>query len=398
MENNFNGIGNDFAEDFDLDLDLDLENREGELDLNKFAAKHTDSRKKIKKASKKNKYGRKKKIAKNALWIFCVLIISVGIAAVVLFCAADYIGIGNASNCEVMIEKGMSTEQIAGELEKAGAIKFPMLYRLYSKFSDNDGKYNYGLYIVDGDKGYESIAETLKGKGTQTDAVQICIKEGMSVDGIAVLMEQNGVCSQDEFKDVAKYNEFEYDFIDKSTAETVYYPVEGYLFPDTYYFYNLGNEEGARLAIEKMLDEFNNRIYKKYKSAADKTGYSFNQIMTMASIVELESGAASDTDKKNVAAVFYNRLSWDEPKFLGSDPTANYGHDDRYNTHKTEGLPPGPLCSPSEQSVIAAINPTEDFTACYFVTDSDFNFYYNDTLAGHNSTIAKLKRQGKWIG
>ncbi len=344
------------------------------------------------------KRGGKNKTSKSVVRIICLLLIPIIIAGSVLFCLADYMGIGNNGRHEVVIDKGMSTAQIASRLEEAGVIRFPLLYRVYSKIAGHDGAYNYGLYIFEDNKDYGSIAGALKKAGQQSDTVSVCIPEGYSVDQIAKLMEENGVCTANEFKDVAKYGEFDYAFLDSRARETVYYPLEGYLYPETYSFYASGGEDGARIAIMKMLDEFEKRVANKFNSQVEESGKSLNEILTMASIVELECSSASQTDKNNVAAVFYNRLEWDEPKFLGSDPTTHYGHGDKYNTYKTQGLPPGPLCSPSEGSISAALNPTEGFSACYFVTDSDYNFYYNDTLSGHNKTISSLKRQGKWIG
>lgn len=354
---------------------------------------------KSKKRRKKSK--NKKSVIKGIVWAVCVVLVSVGIAAVVLTGISDYIGIAKNEKAEINIEKGMSTSQIASELKKSGAIRFPLLYRLYSRYSGADGTYNYGFYVIEGDLSYDNIAAALKNPGIQSDSVSVCIPEGSSVDDIANIMEQEGVCTADEFKSVARSESFDYPFIDSENSKKVYYPVEGYLYPETYNFYAFGGEDSAKLAITRMLDEFKTKVYDKFSDAPliKEKKYSFNEVMTMASIVELESGKASKEDKCNVAAVFYNRLSWDEPHFLGSDPTTKYPYGDgKYDTYKTEGLPPGPLCSPSYDSVYAAANPTDGFTACYFVTDSDFKFYYNDTLSGHNSTISRLKKEGKWLG
>ena len=101
--------------------------------------------------------------------------------------------------------------------------------------------------------------------------------------------------------------------------------------------------------------------------------------------------------------VFYNRLKHPEKGFatLGSDPTMVYPNkkeqDDRYNTYKCTGLPIGPICSPSIDSIKAAVYPKENWDYYYFVTDKSSQFYFNKTLNEHNSTIAKLKREGKWL-
>ena len=134
------------------------------------------------------------------------------------------------------------------------------------------------------------------------------------------------------------------------------------------------------------------------RARAKELGYTMHEILTMASIVELEAGG-SPGEMANVAAVFYNRLSWDEPKRLGSSPTAEYKHGGgRYDTNTNEGLPPGPLCAPSLASIRAALWPTENFPYTYFVTDKNMQFYYNETYDKHNATIRRLKNQGLWAG
>lgn len=134
---------------------------------------------------------------------------------------------------------------------------------------------------------------------------------------------------------------------------------------------------------------------------ADELGYSMNEILTMASIIQMESGQNTD-EMKNVAAVFYNRLNSKDFGTLGSSPTCYYGDsfkndDGRYNTYDVKGLPPGPLCSPGIDAIKAALYPTENSPYYYFVTDSDGNFYYHKTDAEQQKTINSLQQGNKWI-
>ena len=129
-----------------------------------------------------------------------------------------------------------------------------------------------------------------------------------------------------------------------------------------------------------------------------KSGYTLHEIMTIASIIELES-SGDKTEMANVSAVFHNRLKSDEFAKLQSSPTVKYPHGSgKYDTYQSEGLPPGPLCSPSLDAIKAALEPTPDFEYYYFVTDAKMKFYYNKTLAEHNNTIARLKKENNWIG
>lgn len=146
-----------------------------------------------------------------------------------------------------------------------------------------------------------------------------------------------------------------------------------------------------------MLSTLEEKLGSELKSSMFGGKYTFNEVMTMASLVELEAGGSPD-EMANVAAVFYNRLKSKDFATLGSSPTRKYPHGNgRYNTYECEGLPPGPLCSPSLNSIKAAVSPTADFDYYYFVTDASMNFYYRKTLAEHNAIIAKLKAEKNWI-
>ena len=171
------------------------------------------------------------------------------------------------------------------------------------------------------------------------------------------------------------------------------------------------------MAVDKMLKETEKRITDSMFKRAEELGYSMNEILTMASIIQMESGIEVKTDEakarlqdnmKGVASVFYNRLTSEETGgTLGSSPTLFYGDsfkqdDGRYNTQADnkfsaiKGLPPGPLCSPGIDAINAALYPkTSDYL--YFVTDSSGNFYFHKTLAEQNATIAKLKQGQQWI-
>jgi UPF0755 protein len=125
-----------------------------------------------------------------------------------------------------------------------------------------------------------------------------------------------------------------------------------------------------------------------------------NEILTMASIIQMEAGLDTEALPK-IAGVFYNRLKSDEFATLGSSPTIFYGDsfkhdDDRYDTYKIKDLPPGPLCSPGIKAINAALNP-EGSDYYYFVTDSSGKFYFHKTLAEQNKTINKLKQDKNWI-
>ena len=375
------------------------------FDINSLEESNSDAP--IFKASREAKKKQKKKrtVAKirSAIWIIVIFAVSVILAASIMLFAVEYLGItfGNTAQCVVEIEKGMGTSQIAKELESSGAINSSFMFRVYSRLSGKDGSYQYGVYTFSNELGYSDIARKLQEEGATAKSVTVTIPEMSRMDQIMDILEKNGVCTKADFRNAVLNGTYEFDFVKDIPEEEVYYKFEGYLFPDTYDFYCYDSAECAELAILKMLENTNNKLTPEVRQKIEKSGYTIHEVLSMASIVELEASAYPE-EMANVAAVFYNRLSWDEPKFLGSSPTAEYPFGNgRYNTNSpdgTEGFPPGPMCAPSLNAILAAVNPTENFSATYFVTDSDMKFYYNTSYSAHIKTINNLKAQGKWLG
>ena len=194
---------------------------------------------------------------------------------------------------------------------------------------------------------------------------------------------------------------------DDIVNDNIYYKLEGYLFPNTYTFASV--DVGLEDIIYKLLNETDKQL-SKYKDLIDSSSYSVHELLTLASIVELE-GSNSD-DRKGVAGVFYNRLNngWT----LGSDATTYYANkiddwtyslsykelnncNNKYNTRcsKISGLPVGPISNPGIESIVAVLEPTlHDYF--YFVADCTGKTYLTKNSTEHNNIINKLKQEGKW--
>lgn len=334
----------------------------------------------------------------NIIWIVAIVVVAASLSFVAIFAGFDYLGIwpGGVKTCVVEIEPGSATAQIAEKLGESGAVKWPFLFRMYSKLTGLDSQYKYGVYTFDSELGYEGLAEMLVTDGAKAESVSVVIPEMSSIDDIADILEEKGVCRRADFITAVQQGEYNYNFMKGIPEKSVYYRLEGYLFPDTYDFYCYDSQECAYLAVDKMLKTLDEKLRENGIYSVDSK-YSLHEIMTMASIIELEAGGSPEEMAK-VSAVFYNRLKSPEHATLGSSPTRKYPHGNgRYNTYECNGLPPGPLCSPSIKSVIASVWPQEDFEYYYFVTDASMNFYYNETLTQHNNIIAKLKAENNWI-
>lgn len=353
------------------------------------------------KSMKKRRNKKKRKLITSLFWVLGIIIIAGAISAFALMAFFDISGItfSEAKEYDITIPEGSSTEDIANILKDAGAIEHPLIFRLYSKLKGEDGKYQYGYYTVTSSSGYEGIIGTLQTVGATAEEKEITIPEGSGIRDIIAIFEDNGLCTKSEFLEAMNKSSYNYDFVSEIPTGSVYYRFEGYLFPDTYKFAYVKDEgvNNAKRAISKMLSVTDERVFTDENIAkAKKLGHSMHEVLTMASIVQLEAGGSPDNMAK-VAQVFYNRLNWDDANYLGSTPTANYP-DKRYNTNVgyTEGLPPGPLDSPSLNAVLAAVDPDKTVTATYFVTDKNSKFYYTNSLSEHNSIIQSLKNQGLW--
>ena len=376
----------------------------------------------------KNKRTRKKKksVIGNTIWIGGIILLSVAIAFSAIYPFADFFGIGFGRGEEVQMDVpyGSSTAVIAEKLEETGAVKIPLLFRVYSKLKGYDSKYKYGLYTFNTEAGYDRLAEMLMYDGAKAKSVSVTIPEGTGINdythivdgeektvkGIATILEEKGVCKKKDFIYALGEIEFDTDLLKNCNVGKTYYSLEGYLFPDTYDFYAPDGDldstkstvEYARLAIEKMIKQTESKITPSMYKRAEKMGYSMNEILTMASIIQMESGQNTD-EMPSVAAVFYNRLKSKDFSTLGSSPTCYYGEsfrkdDGRYNTYDIKGIPPGPLCSPGLAAINAALNPSDGMDGIfYFVTDKDGKFYYSKTGKEHTAIIDKLQNEDNWV-
>lgn len=399
-ENKFTVDENAFSDEEKQETTPQPEKQEQEQIKDSFTL---DEVKDLKPAKKEKKQKKSSSTLKNVIWILIIVIVSVGIAFGIIYAGADYLGIGfgRGKDVEIDIPEGTSTVVIADKLSESGAVKIPILFRLYSKLNHFDSQYKYGVYTFNNELGYQGLADMLITEGMKAKTETVRIPEG-NIDAIAKALEDKGICKTSEFIDVVQHENLDYDFVKEIPADSVYYRLEGYLYPETYSFYvTEDGRENAKMAVKRMLNEFEEKI-KPYRDKINEGKYSLHQITTMASIIQLEAGntkTVSDEDRAKVSAIFYNRLDSKDFATLGSSPTRKYPHGNgRYNTYECNGLPPGPLCSMNIQSFKAAVEPSTEMDGYYyFVTDAAMKFYYRKTLNEHNAIIAKLKAEKNWI-
>lgn len=315
----------------------------------------------------------------------------------------------------VNIEEG-TINDIAKTLKDNNLIKNVSIFKVYIKLT-NKSNLKAGTYELSENMGVEKIVKILE-EGTKynPNEISITFKEGINIRKIATLISENTNNSYDDVIKKASDETFINTLIDKYWFLTddiknknIYYSLEGYLFPDTYRFNN--REVTTEEIFTKMLDEMDKKL-SKYKDEINKSDLSVHEIITLASVVELEGAKA--TDRKGVAGVFYNRLNSSAYPTLGSDATTYYASkiDDwsysltykelndcknKYNTRcsSNTGLPVGPICNPGIESIEATINP-DKHEYYYFVADCNGKVYLTKNSTEHNNIINKLKKEDNW--
>jgi UPF0755 protein len=309
---------------------------------------------------------------------------------------------------QVEIPEGATIDNIADILEKNGVIGSSAEFKVYARVKKFSNKFQAGSYALSADMSADDIAETLeKGK---TDMISVTIPEGYTEYDVADKLSSLGIVNKDVFIKELESSKWRKQYSFLKDAQKGDHILEGYLFPSTYM---VSKTESADQIIKQMLDKYKTVFTDKYEARAKELGYSENEIIIIASIIEKECGA--DKDRKNVASVIYNRL--DIGKNLQMDSTIQYALSleserkdelsnkdttlkSEYNTYKHSGLPAGPICSPGESSIKAALYPAKT-NYLYFVLSDKldntmvFESSYKAFLKDKNAYYkAKKKAQG----
>lgn len=316
---------------------------------------------------------------------------------------------------EVTIPLGSGTNKIAEILKENKLIKSKMAFKLYVKLNKVTN-FQAGKYYLKQNMNVKEITQMLQ-TGIMHDPNQLSITyiEGKNMRWLAKKIEETTNNSQEAVMQVLSDENYINSLIDKYwfltdevKQEEIYYPLEGYLFPDTYAIKN--KDVTVEEIFEKMLDKMED-VLEEYKSEIEKSKYSVHQILTIASIIETES--MNSEGRKDVSSVIYNRLN--RGMAIQSDVTTYYAVKvdmgerdlyqkelDTYNAYNTRGpnmegkLPIGPVASVSKSSIEAALEPNNtDYI--FFVADKNGKLYFTKTASEHNRIISELKEEGLWF-
>lgn len=270
----------------------------------------------------------------------------------------------------------VSVGYVAKQLKDAGIIKYKGLFELYCSVSHAKTKIDPGTYELSTNYDYRALVKKMQvGSGAMV-TTKVTIPEGYTMEQIFHKLEDENVCSYDDLMDAAANYSYNYSFIDQSMQGDAK-RLEGFLFPDTYEFYQ-GMQ--ASSAINKFLENFHDRLTAEMLEKADERGMTMQEVVTVASMIEKE--AANDDERAMIAAVIYNRIEAGMP--LQIDSTIMYvlpEHkdvltvedtkiDSPYNTYQNKGLPPTPIANPGLASIKATLSPAST-QALYYALDAE---------------------------
>lgn len=321
----------------------------------------------------------------------------------------------NQAEIKVTIPLGSGTSKIAEVLKENKIIRSETAFKIYVKLN-KISDFQAGTYYLKQSMNLKEITDMLK-TGIMHDPNQISLTyvEGKNIRWLASKISEITNNTEEDVYNLLNDERYinslieQYWFLtDDIKNENIYYSLEGYLFPDTYMIENKDTE--IEKIFEKMLDRTEN-ILEEYKDEIENSKYSIHEILTIASIIEMES--MNDEGRKDVSSVIYNRLEMGMP--IQSDVTTYYAFKvdmgerdlyqkeiDSYNPYNTRGprmegkLPIGPISSVSKNSIEAALNPSStDYI--FFVADKNGKLYFSKTDEQHNQIINKLKNQGLWF-
>ncbi len=295
-----------------------------------------------------------------------------------------------AKQVVVTIPRGANAQQIGLMLEEKGVVKSGKAFRYLATFKNQSSKLKAGEHVLDASLTTTDILKSLvEGR---FKLYRFTVPEGRTMVQIAELAEASGLTVKEEFLALCRDNDFIKSLgLDEET-------LEGYLFPETYMF---TREVTTPKIVKSMVDRFW-KVWARYKEKAESQTLSRHEIVTLASIIEKETGAAFE--RPMIAGVFLNRLRIGMR--LETDPTVIYGVENfdgnltrkhlrtptPYNTYVIEGLPPGPIASPGEESIKAVLEPA-DVEYIFFVSKNDGTHQFSKSLAEHNRAVNQYQRR-----
>ena len=357
-------------------------------------------------------------ILSTAVWLAMILFIGVTMGRFLWVCAADVLAFGRA-DMEVVVEitEEDDMDTIIAQLQDKGLIRYPWLFQLYADLSHAEEDIELGTFTLNTNYDYHALVNELSSSGSRVE-VTVQIPDGYNCRQIFKLLEEKGVASAESLEEFAANGELTSYWFLEDVERGDKYCLEGFLYPDTYNFYQGG---GAEHAITKLLNGFNNKFNEDLQNALEELNkdlaatmrangksddyvvenmLTVQELITVASLIEKE--AASAKESPNIASVIYNRLyDWgSNPRYLNIDAAIVYvtGNnkkidttiDSPYNTYLNTGLTPTPIANPGMSSIEAALNPADTNYYYYVLNPETGNHVFASSYDEHAANVAKF--------
>ncbi len=291
------------------------------------------------------------------------------------------------------VARGATLKNVAATLAARGVIRDARAFEWLARWREEAGKLQVGEYALAPSQGAEEILAVLVEGRVKT--YEVAIPEGLTAREIAARMEAAGVAQAAAFLAVVEAPESAERFGVEGPG------LEGYLYPETYRFpRGMPTDAVVGVLIEHFLD-----TWREVADAAKARDLSMREVVTLASIVEKETGAA--VERPLIASVFHNRL--ERGMRLESDPTTIYGipnfdgnlrrrdlenGENPYNTYKIAGLPPGPIANPGAEALRAVVAPAKS-SYLFFVSRNDGTHVFSKSYAEHDRNVDRFQRRGR---
>ena len=384
----------------------------------KSKSQHRPSAKRRPKRKKDYNFFGLPQILATAVWLAMILFIGVTLGRFMWVCAADVLAFGRDDK-EVTVEISEEDDMnaIIAKLQDKGLIRYPWLFQLYADLSHAEEDIELGTFTLNTNYDYHALVNELSSSGSRVE-VTVQIPDGYNCRQIFKLLEEKGVATAASLEEFAASGELGSYWFLEDVERGDKYCLEGFLYPDTYNFYQGG---GAEHAITKLLGGFNNKFNEDHQNALAALNKDLAEVMrsngksddyvvenmltvhdliTIASLIEKE--AASAKESPNIASVIYNRLyDWgSNPRYLNIDAAIVYvtgnnkeidtSIDSPYNTYLNTGLTPTPIANPGMSSIEAALYPNDTNYYYYVLNPETGNHVFAATYDEHAANVAKF--------
>lgn len=334
-------------------------------------------------------------------YLLIVFVLAAVLTFVLLYVLTDVLALHTTLvTAEVSVTTETDTRAFADALGAAGVIRTPWFFLLDTRLRDGDFAAVSGTYTLTNRMDYRALRRAVQYPVRKRREISVTIPPGTTIPQLIAIFTKAGVGTPETWARAINETDYAFAFLDGLPREGRLWRLEGYLFPDTY---RVWQDSTPETVVYRMLSNFEKKFDARYLARAAALGYSVDEVVTMASLLQAESRYPDEYAR--IAAVFYNRLNSRNYPYLESDATVQYAlpahkatlsredlaTDSPYNTYTHRGLPPSAICAPGADALLYALFPAK--TNEYFFVSGGGRAYFAATYAAHKQNIARAARE-----